>query len=342
MELLDSYLKAVRRYLPRAQRNDIVAELAVELRSQIDDKQAELGRALTEIEQMAIFKKQGDPMAVAMRYRKTGRSLSIGWELIGPELFPAFLILLSCNLMIAIVVIAGVLIIGHMPFTLEAFLVPLLMEVVIVTLVFILLNFLRSFLGRKLANSWMWPPAELAHLLPLPRWYSLTGFVACGVLTLWWLLIPHFPRLVLGAAAPELKLSPDWHRYYVPILLVMLVGAGQRAVNAVRPDWSWLLPMGRLAADGAGAVVMFFFRTHALVLAGDGVSDVAQAQHLAQAVNERLRWGLFGPWLWIYLAVTALVYGWYCRPYVRRLIQGQSGRTQHGHELNGITYKREF
>jgi hypothetical protein len=341
MELTESYLKAVRRYLPRAQRNDIVAELGVEIRSQIEDKQAELGRPLTEVEQMAIFKQQGDPMAVAMRYRRTGRSLSIGWELIGPELFPAFLILLSCNLVIAVVVIAVALFLGHLPFTLEAFLVPLAMEVVIVTLVFILLNFLRGFLGRKLANSWMWPPAELAHLLPLPRWYSATGLVACGVLTLWWLLIPHFPQMVLGSAAAELKLSPEWHRYYVPILLVLLLGAGQRAVNVVRPDWTWLLPMGRLAADGAGAVVMFLFRMHTLVVPADGVIDVPRAEHLAQAVNSRLTWGLFGPWLWLYLGITGLVYGWYCLPYVRRFMRHRSAVAS-ARELNGITCKREF
>jgi hypothetical protein len=336
MELIDSYLKAVRRYLPRAQRNDIVAELSVDLRSQIEDKQAELGRALTDVEQMVIFKKQGDPMSVAMRYRRKGRSLTVGWELIGPELFPAFLILLSCNLAIAAIVIAGVLIVNHVPFTLQAFLIPMLMEVVIVTLVFMLLNFLRGFLGRKLSQSWIWPPAELAHLLPLPRWYSATGFVACGLLTLWWLLIPHFPQLVLGDAAPELKFTPDWHRYYVPILLVMLIGAGQRGVNVIRPDWNWLLPMARFVADGAGAVVMFFFRMHTLVVAADGRSDLAGAQHLALAVNGRLVWGLFGPWLWIYLGITALVYGWYCRPYVRRFVRRQRDRVSQAHELNGV------
>jgi hypothetical protein len=336
MELLESYLKAVRRYLPRAQRDDIVAELRVDLRSQIEDKQAELGRALTDVEQMAIFKKQGDPMAVAMRYRRTGRSLTIGWELIGPELFPAYLILLSCNLAIAVVVIAVFLIIGHVPFTLQAFLIPMVMEVVIVTLVFILLNFLRGFLGRKLSQSWMWPPAELAHLLPLPRWYSAVGFVACGLLTLWWLLIPHFPRLVLGEAAPELKLSPDWHRYYVPILLLLLVGTSQRAINAVRPDWGWLLPMARFVADCAGAVVMFFFRTHALVVAAD-----AHSQHLAEVVNGRLVWGLFGPWLWLYLAITGLVYGWYCLPYVRRYVHARRTAVQAAPEINGIVWKRE-
>jgi hypothetical protein len=322
--------------LPRAQRNDIVAELSVELRSQIEDKQAELGRALTDVEQMAIFKKQGDPMSVAMRYRRKGRSLNVGWELIGPELFPAFLILLSCNLVIAAIVIAGVLIVNHVPFTLQAFLIPMVMEVVIVTLVFMLLNFLRGFLGRRMSESWMWPPAELAHLLPLPRWYSATGFVACGLLTLWWLLIPHFPQLVLGDASPELKFTPDWHRYYVPILMVLLVGTGQRAVNVIRPDWNWLLPMARFVADAAGAVVMFFFRTHALVAAADGVRDLVRAQHLALAVNGRLVWGWFGPWLWIYLAITALVYGWYCLPYIRRMIRRQRGAVQDAREISEI------
>jgi hypothetical protein len=335
MELLASYLKAVKRYLPRGQRDDIVAELSVELRSQIDEKQAELGRALTEPEQMVIFKKQGDPMSVALRYRRTGRSLSVGWELIGPELFPAYLILLSCNLAIAVVVIAIVLILGHLPLTLQAFLIPMVMEVVIVTLVFILLNFLRGFLGRKLSQSWMWPPAELAHLLPLPRWYSASGFVACGLLTLWWLLIPHFPRLVLGAAAPELKFTADWHRFYVPVLAVLMMGTSQRAINVLRPDWNWLLPMGRFVADGAGAIVMFFFRMHALVAAADGVVDAVRAQDLARVVNGRLLWGLFGPWLWLYLAITTLAYGWYCLPYVRRFIRAQRSSALCKHELNG-------
>ena len=336
MELLDSYLKAVRRYLPRGQRNDIVAELSEDLRAQLEARQSELGRPLTEVEQMVIFKKQGDPMAVALRYRATGRSLTIGWELIGPELFPAYLILLSCNLAIAGIVIAIFLILGHIPFTLQAFLIPMLLEVVIVTLVFMLLNFLRGFLGRRWSGSWMWPPAEMAHLLPLPRWYSAMGFVACGLLTLWWLLIPHFPRLLLGEAAPELKFTPDWHRYYVPILAVMLIGAGQRGVNVIRPDWNWLLPMGRFVADGAGAVVMFFFRMHTLVVAADGVKDVARAQRLAELVNGRLVFGWFGPWLWIYLAITALVYGWYCWPYVRRYLRRQRGAVPHTGATNGI------
>ena len=113
MELLDSYLKAVRRYLPRNQRDDIVAELSVELRSQIESREAELGRRLSDTEQMAIFREQGDPMIVARRYRQNSRSLTIGWELIGPELFPMYLIILACNLSIAVLLTLGVLLYIH-------------------------------------------------------------------------------------------------------------------------------------------------------------------------------------------------------------------------------------
>jgi hypothetical protein len=285
---------------------------------------------------MEIFKRQGDPMAVALRYRQTGRSLTIGWELIGPELFPAYLLLLSFNLVITAVVTVTYQLITHGPITFQIFLVPFLAQIVCVTLVFILLNALKGVFKRKFSEAWMWPPADLAHLLPLPRWYSASGFVACGVLTLWWLAIPHFPRVLLGSAAPELKFSPAWHSYYAPILLLLVAGAGQRAVNVIRPDWNWLLPIARFAVDGAGACVMFFFRTHTLVLATEGTADPVHTMHLAQIVNARLVWGLFGPWLWIYLGITSLVYGWYSLPYLRRYIRRHRSAVRHTGETNVI------
>jgi hypothetical protein len=336
MELVDSYLKAVKRYLPRRQRNDIIAELSEDLRSQLEARQRDLGRLLTEDEQMAIFKRQGDPMAVALRYRQHGRSLTVGWELIGPELFPAYLLLLSMNLVITAVVVLIFQLAAHGPISIQAFFVPLLAQVICVTLVFILLNLLKGVFRRRFSDSWMWPPAELAHLLPLPRWYSATGFVACALLTLWWIALPHYPSLLLGSAATDLKFTPDWHKYFVPILLVLLAGAGQRAVNVVRPDWKWLLPVARFAVDGVGACVMFFFRTHALVQAADGASHLAHAQQLAQHVNGVLVWGWFGPWLWIYLGATALVYGWYCLPYVRRRFRREGSDVRNASEVNSV------
>jgi hypothetical protein len=56
MELLDRYLQAVRFWLPKAQQQDIIAELSSDLRSQIDDRETELGRPLDDAELEVILR----------------------------------------------------------------------------------------------------------------------------------------------------------------------------------------------------------------------------------------------------------------------------------------------
>ena len=88
MELLDCYLKAIRSYLPDAQKDDIIKELSENLRSQIEDKEGELGRPMNEAEIEALLKAHGHPLIVAGRYRQDERSFAFGKQLIGPVLFP--------------------------------------------------------------------------------------------------------------------------------------------------------------------------------------------------------------------------------------------------------------
>lgn len=83
MEVLDRYLEAVRGYLPRDQRADIVGELADDLRSEIEDRQAGVGRPLSEDEVAALLKRRGHPMTVAERY------LPLQY-LIGPAMLPVY------------------------------------------------------------------------------------------------------------------------------------------------------------------------------------------------------------------------------------------------------------
>jgi len=332
MEILDGYLSAVKRCLPRKQRTDIVAELREDLLSQLEARQEELGRPLTDAEQYGVLMQHGDPMIVARRYWPNRRSLSVGWELIGPELFPAYLFVLGLNLAITVGVIPLSLLIYHAPITVQPFILPVVAQIVCVTAVFILLNLVRL----KFPQQWIYPPAQLASVIPLQRWYTVSGLVACSVLTLWWLAIPYFQFLVLGPSAGELKLAPVWHRYYVPVLLLFLAGTGQRAVSVVRPDWTWLLPTSRFLISGVGAVVMFFFRTHPLVVVDASARNLEHAEKLARSTNAWMGWGLFGPWLWIYLAVGALFYAWYSRPYLRRLLNARQDRVRPAHQLNGV------
>lgn len=84
-ELLAQYIHSVKMLLPPGRMDDIAAEIRSNLESLVDDRAAELGRALTPQEMSAILKEHGHPMVVAGRYReKPGRGL------ISPELFPLY------------------------------------------------------------------------------------------------------------------------------------------------------------------------------------------------------------------------------------------------------------
>jgi hypothetical protein len=65
MELLNRYLHAVRFWLPKPQQQDIIAELGEDLRSQIEDREAQLGHPLDEDGVAVILQQRGHPMLVA-------------------------------------------------------------------------------------------------------------------------------------------------------------------------------------------------------------------------------------------------------------------------------------
>jgi hypothetical protein len=323
MELLESYLRAVKRYLPRAQSSDIIRELSDELRSQLEEKETALGRSLTDEEVAALLKQHGDPMTVARRYRQDSPSLTIGWELIGPELFPMYLIILGVNLVITVASVAIILLTMHAPITLNVFVFPVLVQIIVLTLVFIGLNLVR----RKYPQPWYYPPAEISPMIPIPRGYSIAGLILWGPVLLWWLALPHFPSLILGSAAAHLKLAPSWHNFYLPLLLILLASVSQRVVSLFHPDCTWLVPFMRMMINAAGALVLYFlvFKSRTLVVVSDSFQGTAQYEKLAESVNGTLLWGALGPWLWIWAGISAPIYAWYCRPHLRKLLRRKRG-----------------
>ena len=68
MDLVDRYLQAVKFWLPRQQKQDIIAELSEDLRSQIEDRERELGRKLNYSELAGLLKQRGRPVVVANRF----------------------------------------------------------------------------------------------------------------------------------------------------------------------------------------------------------------------------------------------------------------------------------
>ena len=86
--LLDRYVYAVRKLLPRAQRDDIASELREILQSQVDEEGAQALRPLQDEEIAAILRRYGRPHEVALRYGSRQ-------YLIGPDVFPSYVVALK-------------------------------------------------------------------------------------------------------------------------------------------------------------------------------------------------------------------------------------------------------
>lgn len=322
MELLDSYLRAVKLYLPKRQRNDIARELSENLFSVIAEREAALGRPLTDAEQAEILSQHGDPCLVARGYSEKRYRLAIGWELIGPELFPAYALFLGFNLAVTVLTIVVVGLIGATHMTVRLFAIPVLTQIGILTLVFTGLNVFR----RRYPKPWLFPPPALAPWQPVARWVSATGLVMWTAFTLWLLAVPHIPFLLFGPAEAGLKLAPAWQTFYVPVLLLLAMGIAQRAINLVRPEWSWLVPVTRVVVNGLGLALQYpMIKSLPWVVVADGVNDPARYHQMAQEFNSAIQWGVFG-WLWIFLLVNGTIYAWLCVPHIRRLTRRQRER----------------
>ncbi|HEX2664095.1 MAG TPA: hypothetical protein VHM93_14775 [Candidatus Acidoferrum sp.] len=303
MDLVDRYLKAVENALPAAQRQDILSELSEDIHSEMEDKQSELGRALTEEEQQALLRQRGNPLLLAARYRQDHRSLAIGRQLIGPVLFPFYVKVLSFNLGITFAIIAAIFIalgvsgqkIGFHDIV-STCLLQLFIQLGIVTLIFSLVERhcsrhpdrwdLSGFrgglrMGVKVAkNIDVQIPLGTPHV---SRFESVSIIVASGVALAWITEVQRYPFLILGPAAAFLKLAPIWYRMYFPIVLLTVAEIVRAIINLVRPDWTRFRAVFSLILHSGGLVVVYFLIKAGSWVTGAG-SAVNRSADYAQAV----------------------------------------------------------
>jgi hypothetical protein len=271
MELLDRYLKTVRTYLPATQKDDIIRELSENIRSQIEDKEAELGRPLQEAEIEAILKAHGHPLIVAGRYRQDERSFSFGKQLIGPVLFPFYAKVLAFNLGITSIVIIflfTLLVVSGQPVGRIAglpgvLLFQLAIQFAIITAVFVgvdrqLARHPDRWDPQKSARTFYPHVADEAGKQRVSRIDSFSRLIALAVSVVWLRAVQQNPFLILGPAAAFLKLAPVWHELYVPVVLLAFAGMAQAAINLIRPDWIHVRTVTRIGM-GIAAVAIWCF-----------------------------------------------------------------------------------
>jgi hypothetical protein len=256
MELLDRYLQAVRKQLPSRRQNDIIAELRANMESQIEDKESELGRPLTQGEFDDFLRKMGHPMVVAWRYQPQQ-------YLIGPTLFPLYLYVLRVTLLWAFIInmiIAAVV----TPLTTPSggaviaavFRTPgILFQIAAwMTLAFAAIDFARTRYPNLCqpieGMAQTWNPSSLAPLdkdagrgCKRRSFAQAVAEIIFGVLFLGWLLlIPHYPFLIMGPGAAYLQagpfeLSPVWWTFFGWFIALSILQIVWKCIDLGRGKW---------------------------------------------------------------------------------------------------------
>lgn len=287
MELIDRYLHAVRFWLPRAQQDDILAELSEDIHSQIEERERELDRKLDESEMAELLKRRGHPMLVAGRYLPQR-------PLIGPALLPTYFFVLKMVLLWILVPVFAVIVAplrvaaahSAMPQLFQTawdLLMGMVFAFGLITLIFALIE---RYPAGVFDN---WDPRKLPRVqnAAIGREMSIrcsqASELAGGLISAagWIWAVRFHPTFDFGVATATL--APIWQTLFWPVLIVFLAGAATGYVSLIQPSWSRLRFMLRLAIHAAIFVMIWI-----LFAAGEWVQIAGPnltADSLAQAIS---------------------------------------------------------
>jgi hypothetical protein len=268
MTLVDRYLRAVKEQLPRDQQDDIIGELSENLLAQIEDEETTLGRPLVDTEQAAILKRFGNPMVVAARYRGDTRSVSFGRQLIGPELFPTYLRVLTVNVAITAAIVGVILLVGGGTLWSSTYggLIPIAIQFVIVTGIFI-------YADRRFARDPdAWDPMTVDAPEVSTAYGNLDGIANNLIGKASTSSVPYATSLLdlaltafgltllrsigLPAAMGPFAPGPGWAELYAPVSLLFAVYLIGPIVTLLRPRWVRFRHASRAAFDAVFTVLL--------------------------------------------------------------------------------------
>lgn len=328
MELLDRYLHAVEFWLPKRQRQDIIAELSEDLRSQIEDKEATLGRKLEDAEVETILKRCGSPLMVALRYRPQQ-------YLIGPTLFPVYSFVLTILLLGCIV-----------PRTVIWFVFLLVdpahagylhLENMVSTLVFFAFFTTAAFAilektGALSETLNTWNPRKLPAVRErkrIPRSSSLFEIAGLVALTLWF-TSTFKPDTVFELLGAQITVAPGWEAIFWSFMLSTAGGLAIAVANLFRPYWTPLRATLRLVVDVLGAVVFcWFLKAHVLLTITAPSLPATKATILTGVINILLLRTL--PWAVVVMLIIAA-----CDIY--RIVRLRSPKPSAGPQINDLSH----
>jgi hypothetical protein len=262
VDLLERYLEAVRRSLPQAQADDIVAELGDDLRQQMEEREGDLGRALNEEEVAAILKRRGHPMKVASSFLPNQ-------FLIGPALYPTWRFVVKLVLgwilppvFLLIVLPASFFASGHHARAiLEAavgWFRSELFSLGCITAVFAILD--RTHHSASLFRDW--DPRKLPRVAltlgehRIPRSTAVGEIIGSVIAVAFWVALMEHGARTISLGAADVAPAPVWHMVEWPILLLAAHGIALGWFSLVRPYAVRARFISKLTVDALYGIVI--------------------------------------------------------------------------------------
>jgi hypothetical protein len=291
MDLLDRYLQAVKFWLPKNQKQDIIAELSEDIRSQIEDRETGLRRKLNQSEIAAILKQRGRPVLVANRFLPQE-------HLIGPVLFPIYLFVLkivAAFYMVPWILVWIGLAISRASHSGQSLIVavgsfwtsfwPMAFFMIGgVTTVFAILERVQA----KSRFMEKWDPLKLPPVRDpnrIPRSASVIEVVANLVFCIWWVGGLWYQPF-LHFSGVSITLAPVWRYFFWGFLALAAANTIASGMNLFRPYWTWLRASIRLGTDGMGsALFCWLLKADILVAISVRNVDPAKTAQITNAIN---------------------------------------------------------
>lgn len=252
MDLIERYLAVVGWDLPQRQRADITAELRDLLQSQVEEREAALGRPLRREELEDLLQAFGHPLVVAGRYRSVQ-------QLIGPEVFPFWWAAVRAAVAITVgVYFVGLVInvIGLGGREVIDRVMPDLVDALVYVFGMVTLVFLA--LERFGGMAWLtrWRPRDLPPptLKRRSRFEQTVEIGMSVVFILWWTGVVRLQDVFTPDTPIPVQMGPVWADWFWPILAYAAVDLGVNLLALLRPGWvqaNRALSLGRNLA-GAG------------------------------------------------------------------------------------------
>jgi len=320
-DLIDRYLHAVKFWLPKAQQEDIVAELGEDLLSQVEEREAALGHKLDEDELAAILKKRGSPMRVSSGYLPEQR-------LINPAMLPVYRLVLKIVLCWVFVPLFAFVFLGPVLTFARPWEMVLrcaveywraaFMTVGMVTVVFALLD--RYQVRFKRADNW--DPRKLPRVPTAQdtttRWNHLAGAIFGVAATGFWVYLMWQRSEFSFPGGARLILGPVWGQIYWPVIGVTLTSAFFDLLSSLYPRWARVRSRVRIGVDVCALAIV------AVLLKAGNFVEIACGNFSVADLANKTAWfnGLIG---YTVIAAAVIEIGDAIHE-VRRLLRSKHGK----------------